>query len=117
MEQAESVEGKHIIVTGASSGIGLETVRALALAGAHVTMAVRNLEKTEPLRADIQKAMKEPSRLDVRLLDLSSLASVKAFAADYRADHTHLDILINNAGVMIPVGETRTKGLQFDPKM
>ena len=84
---------KTIIVTGANSGIGLATARALAGAGAHVVLAVRNPEKGKAAAAAT------PGRTEVRQLDLANLDSVRAFAADW--DGT-IDLLINNAGVSPP---------------
>ena len=90
--------GRTAVVTGANSGLGLETTRELARHGAHVIMAVRNLDKgtaaAEQIRAQIPGA-----RLELRRLDLADLDSVRAFAA---GDFPALDLLINNAGVMMP---------------
>ncbi|WP_063044430.1 oxidoreductase [Nocardia pseudovaccinii] len=82
--------GRTIIVTGANSGLGAATVRALAGAGAQVVLACRNLAKGEKVAGELG------ARAEVRELDLADLASVRAFAdAVDRAD-----VLINNAGVM-----------------
>jgi NAD(P)-dependent dehydrogenase (short-subunit alcohol dehydrogenase family) len=83
---------KTVVITGANSGIGLETARMLADHGASVTLAVRSATKGEAAAAEIGHAT------EVRSLDLASLESVRAFAADW-AD-APIDILINNAGVM-----------------
>jgi NAD(P)-dependent dehydrogenase (short-subunit alcohol dehydrogenase family) len=85
------LSGTCAIVTGASSGIGVETARALAGAGAHVTLAVRNTEAGDRVAADLEG--------DVRVarVDLADQASVAAFTADW---HEPLHLLINNAGVM-----------------
>jgi NAD(P)-dependent dehydrogenase (short-subunit alcohol dehydrogenase family) len=85
------LSGQTIVVTGANSGIGLVAARALAKAGAHVVLAVRDTAKGEAAAATI-----EGSR-EVRALDLADLASVRAFASAWEGD---LDVLINNAGVM-----------------
>ncbi len=88
--------GKTAIVTGASSGIGVETARALAAAGASVTLAVRNTSKGHRVAAEIR----ERTGIDavtVAALDLADLSSVAAFV---RAWSGPLDILVNNAGVM-----------------
>jgi NAD(P)-dependent dehydrogenase (short-subunit alcohol dehydrogenase family) len=94
--------GARAIVTGASSGIGAETARALASAGAEVTSAVRNLDAGDQVAADIRKTTGET--VEVRPLDLSDQRSVAAFIADW---HGPLHILVNNAGVMA-TPETRT---------
>jgi NAD(P)-dependent dehydrogenase (short-subunit alcohol dehydrogenase family) len=85
--------GRRVIVTGANSGIGRAAARALAGAGARVTLAVRDTDKGQTAAAAM------PGETDVRRLDLASLASVREFAAAWEGD---LDLLINNAGVMVP---------------
>jgi len=103
--------GKRAIVTGASSGIGIETARALAGAGAAVTLAVRDLDAGARAAADIA-AMAGREDLDVAELDLTRPASVTAFAAAWRGS---LDILVNNAGVMMSPEQRTAQGweLQF----
>jgi NAD(P)-dependent dehydrogenase (short-subunit alcohol dehydrogenase family) len=101
--------GRTVIVTGASSGIGLETAKALTTHGARVVLAVRD-ESRGRKAAGI---LPGPGTHEVRLLDLASLESVRAFASDW--SQQPIDLLINNAGVMIPP-LTRTKDgfeLQF----
>ncbi len=99
--QGQSLKGKTAIVTGASSGLGVETTRVLSLAGADVTMAVRNVEAGEKVKAQLQAALPPGSgKIDVKALDLSDLSSVRAFAA--ASGDGPLDLLINNAGIMAP---------------
>jgi NAD(P)-dependent dehydrogenase (short-subunit alcohol dehydrogenase family) len=90
------LSGRRAIVTGASSGIGVETTRALADAGAAVTLAVRNAEAGERVAAEIREGTGNGA-VTVGALDLSDLSSVAAFAAAWSGP---LDILVNNAGVM-----------------
>jgi NAD(P)-dependent dehydrogenase (short-subunit alcohol dehydrogenase family) len=90
------LSGKRAIVTGASSGIGVETARALAGAGAAVTLAVRNTEAGERVAAEIRQSTGNGA-VTVGALELSDLASVRAFATTWSGP---LDILVNNAGVM-----------------
>jgi NAD(P)-dependent dehydrogenase (short-subunit alcohol dehydrogenase family) len=90
--------GRVVVVTGASSGIGAATARALAGAGAKVILAVRDPAKGERVASAIA------GDTEVRLLDLEDLASVRAFAAAWTG---RLDILVNNAGIML-VPEART---------
>jgi NAD(P)-dependent dehydrogenase (short-subunit alcohol dehydrogenase family) len=88
--------GRTVIVTGASSGIGLETARALTARGARVVLAVRDEARGRAAAATLPG----PGPHEVRLLDLASLDSVRAFAGDWQAQP--VDVLINNAGVMVP---------------
>ncbi|GGL90668.1 short-chain dehydrogenase [Deinococcus aerolatus] len=98
--------GKVAIVTGANSGLGYETARALAQHGATVIMACRNAQKAEA--AAIRILATDPSgRVEIMPLDLGDLDSVRAFAEDFRRRYDTLDLLVNNAGIMVPPrGET-----------
>ncbi|KAK3220670.1 hypothetical protein Dsin_014640 [Dipteronia sinensis] len=90
-----------VVVVGASSGIGTETARVLALRGVHVVMAVRNMEAGSQVRDAIVK--ENPSaNVHAMELDLSSIASVRKFAADYESSGLPLNLLINNAGIIAP---------------
>src|SRR3954454_13365406 len=91
--------GKEIVVTGASTGLGEETTRALAAHGASVTMAVRDLPKAGAARDRILAAV-PGADLEVAEVELDSLASIRAFAAAFLDRHDRIDVLINNAGVM-----------------
>ncbi|NNE18653.1 MAG: SDR family NAD(P)-dependent oxidoreductase, partial [Myxococcales bacterium] len=93
--------GRIAIVTGSNSGIGFETARVLATKGATVVMACRNLEKANP-KADEIRAAHPGAEVEVMQLDLSDLASVQRFAEAFRATHSRLDLLVNNAGIMVP---------------
>lgn len=98
--------GRTAIVSGANSGLGYHTARALAGKGARVIMACRNLEKGEVARQQIL-GMDPSEEPELWPLDLASLASVRAFADRYLAAFETLDLLINNAGLMaIPEGRT-----------
>jgi NAD(P)-dependent dehydrogenase (short-subunit alcohol dehydrogenase family) len=92
--------GKLAIVTGANSGLGLETTRALASKGAKVILACRDRAKAELAIDELVKAGTDESLLEFRACDLSSLASIRRFCEGVCADHSRLDLLINNAGVM-----------------
>eukprot|EP00897_Mesotaenium_endlicherianum_P009281 jgi/Mesen1/8381/ME000468S07817 len=92
--------GKVAIVTGASSGIGEETSRVLALRGAHVVMPVRNVAAGEEAKTKI-KAANPNAKVEVMQMDLSSLSSVRQFSKDFLAKDLPLNLLINNAGVMM----------------
>ena len=94
-----SLAGRNAIVTGGAAGLGLETSRALASAGAHVTLAVRNLEQGQAAAAALLGDYPQ-AQVTVAHLDLSDLANVKNFAAEWVARAKPLHILINNAAVM-----------------
>ncbi len=96
--------GRSVIVTGANSGIGRATARALAGAGAHVVLAVRDTDKGNAAAATM------PGETEVRRLDLASLASIREFAAGWDGD---LHLLINNAGVMVPPLTRTTDGFEL----
>ena len=93
--------GRIAIVTGANSGIGLDTARVLAQKGAHVVLACRSQAKGEAACATITQRDAH-AKVEFQALDLASLESVKIFAEGFRAAHQRLDLLINNAGLMIP---------------
>ncbi|XP_049377750.1 short-chain dehydrogenase TIC 32, chloroplastic-like [Solanum stenotomum] len=99
--QGIDATGLTAIVTGASSGIGAETTRVLAMRGAHVVMAVRNVKSGEEVKESILKDIPR-AKLDVMELDLGSMESVRKFASEYNSTGYPLNILINNAGVMAP---------------
>jgi NAD(P)-dependent dehydrogenase (short-subunit alcohol dehydrogenase family) len=96
--------GRVVIVTGANSGIGLPTARALAEAGAHVVLAVRDTGKGEVALESI------PGVCEVRRLDLADLASVREFADAWQGD---IDVLVNNAGVMATPERRTTDGFEL----
>ncbi|GAA5157691.1 SDR family NAD(P)-dependent oxidoreductase [Pseudonocardia eucalypti] len=91
--------GRVAVVTGANTGLGLETARALATHGASVVLAVRNLDKGKDAAARITAAA-PGADVTVQELDLSSLASVRAAAGELNSRYERIDLLINNAGVM-----------------
>lgn len=102
--------GRRAVVTGGASGIGIETARALAGAGAEVVLAVRRLEAAEEVASDIRNSTGNP-RVRVERLDLSDLRSVRAFVHAWEGP---LHILINNAGVMaIPTLERTSEGWEM----
>jgi len=100
-EDVPDQTGRIAIITGANSGIGYETARMLALRGAHVVMACRSPEKATAARDRIL-AEKPAGEVEVAALDLSDLESVSRFAQTFAKEHGKLDLLINNAGVMVP---------------
>jgi NAD(P)-dependent dehydrogenase (short-subunit alcohol dehydrogenase family) len=100
------------VVTGANTGLGFETARVLAARGASVVLAVRDVEKGK--RAAARIADTAPGAdLTVQELDLTSQESVRAAAAELRARHPRIDLLINNAGVMTPPKQTTRDGFEL----
>ena len=97
----QSQIGKTILITGGNSGIGFYTALALAKAGAHVIIAGRNADKIDQAISSIE-AEEIDGRVEAGIVDLASLESVRGFAAQFMAAHPKLDVLINNAGVMMP---------------
>lgn len=87
------LKGRFAVVTGGHSGLGLETTKALSAAGAAVLVAARNLEAARAATSNLPD-------VDVEVLDLSDLSSVREFAERVRASGRHIDMLINNAGIM-----------------
>ncbi|MFJ9712105.1 SDR family oxidoreductase [Streptomyces sp. NPDC101234] len=115
MYQVPDQRGKLAVVTGANSGTGKAAATALAVAGATVILAVRTVAKGEQAQRDILAAH-PGARTEVRNLDLADLDSVRAFADGLIAEGRPLDLLLNNAGVMMPPVRHETKDgfeLQF----
>jgi NAD(P)-dependent dehydrogenase (short-subunit alcohol dehydrogenase family) len=107
-ERIPDQTGKTALVTGANSGLGLETARELARKGARVVMGVRSTEKGEAAAADIRADIGD-AELEVARLDLADLGSVREFAAA----HPHpLDLLVNNAGIMMTPKGTTADGFE-----
>ncbi|MCP3873292.1 MAG: SDR family NAD(P)-dependent oxidoreductase [Desulfobacteraceae bacterium] len=104
--------GRVAIVTGGSSGLGLETASVLAQKNAQVIIAVRNLEKGESASNKIKR--KAPnSDIKIMKLDLSDLSSITAFADKFKTKFSQLDLLINNAGVMAPPFQMTADGFEL----
>lgn len=100
-EVTAGVDATHLtaIVTGATNGIGRETARVLARRGAEVIIPARTMESGNAVKQSIAEEV-PGSRLHVMEMDLASLDSVRRFATAFDSSHTHLNILINNAGIM-----------------
>jgi NAD(P)-dependent dehydrogenase (short-subunit alcohol dehydrogenase family) len=104
--------GKVVIVTGSSSGIGYEAARVLANKGAETIIAVRNLDKGNDAARKI-RSQNAGVIVNVMKLDLADLDSVNRFVEDFRGKFSRLDRLINNAGVMIPPYSKTTDGFEL----
>lgn len=107
VQEVSEQKDKTIIITGATSGLGKEATKVLAKKNANVIMAVRNTQKAATVATEIRKEYPN-AKLDIRSLDLGNLDSVNSFAKEIIADYKNLDILINNAGVMMcPYSKTK----------
>ncbi|MFT4754902.1 MAG: NAD(P)-dependent dehydrogenase (short-subunit alcohol dehydrogenase family) [Salibacteraceae bacterium] len=100
-------KGKTIVITGASSGLGKEATKVLAAKNAKVIMAVRNPNKAQAIAAQIISEVKG-AQIEIKVLDLTSLASIQEFADTLMKEVSILDVLINNAGIMMcPFSKTK----------
>jgi NAD(P)-dependent dehydrogenase (short-subunit alcohol dehydrogenase family) len=106
------LHGKVAIVTGASTGLGLETARALAATGAHVVLAGRDAARIDAAVDAIHARVPDAS-LEPGALDLTSLDAVRTFAGWYLGSHDRLHLLINNAGVMYTPFEHTDEGFEL----
>jgi hypothetical protein len=97
--QLPDLTGRTAVVTGANSGVGLHTSLELARRGAYVVLACRDAGRGEQAVAEVRRQA-PAAEVELGLLDLASLASVRTFAGQLLGSHPRLDILVNNAGVM-----------------
>jgi len=105
------MQGKTVLVTGANQGVGKATAIALARKGAHVVIVSRNADKGRAALAEVQAA--SPQREgELIVADLSSQAEVRRLAAEFRSRHSGLDVLVNNAGVIVPERHTTVDGIE-----
>ncbi len=104
--------GRTAVITGANTGLGYETAAALAAKGAHVVLAVRNLDKGREAADRITAATRGAS-VALQELDLTSLDSVRTAADELRAANDTIDLLINNAGVMFTPESTTKDGFEL----
>ncbi|GMH29747.1 hypothetical protein Nepgr_031590 [Nepenthes gracilis] len=113
-EVTQEIDGNGLtaIVTGATSGIGAETTRVLAMRGVHVVMAVRNVTAGEDVKVAILNEI-PAAKIDVFKLDLSSVASVRKFAEEYNSSGHPLHLLINNAGIMATPFKLSKDGIEL----
>src|SRR5690606_28303567 len=112
-ENMPDLTGKTAIVTGGNTGIGYETVEALYEKGADVTLAARNEKKAIEAVEKIKAETKGAGNLEIGILNLANLSQIKTFADEFKSKHTQLDILINNAGLMIPPESKTDDGFEI----
>ena len=101
LDQVPQQKGRLAVVTGANIGLGFETAMALVAKNCDLVLACRNMEKAEAAKATIH-AKYPKAKVTCMQLDLSSLKSVRAFATAFAEKYSRLDLLINNAGIMMP---------------
>lgn len=111
VSQIPSLKGKTILITGANSGLGYACAELIASKGAKLIMACRNREKGIEAQRKIQKKFKE-TNIEVMQLDMADLSSICLFAEEFHNKHNRLDILINNAGIMITPWELTIDGIE-----
>lgn len=104
--------GRTVVVTGANSGLGLETVVELAGAGADVVLCARDPARGEAARAEAARRSGS-DRIELASLDLASFASIHAFAEGFLAGHDRLDVLVNNAGLVLDERRETAEGLEL----
>ncbi|MEU3517877.1 oxidoreductase [Streptomyces sp. NPDC006654] len=110
-DQIPDQNGRVFVVTGANSGLGLATTRALVRKGAHVVLAVRDEEKGRRAVADLT-ARRPDARVEVRRLDLTDVQSIHAFADRLKSDGVRPHVLVNNAGLMAPPRTLTDQGVE-----
>jgi retinol dehydrogenase-12 len=103
------MSGKRVLVTGATAGIGKQTALELAQRGAEVIIVGRNAEKTAAVVAEL-RLQSGSTAIDSLLADLSSMASIRTFAAAFAAKYDRLDVLVNNAGAFYPKRDLTVDG-------
>lgn len=111
IEDIPSLSGKTIVVTGGNSGLGFQAVRAYAAKEAQVIMACRNVSKGEEAKTAICREFPKASII-VMQLDLMQLNSVRKFAGAFKQNFNRLDILLNNAGIMMPPYQLTADGIE-----
>jgi NAD(P)-dependent dehydrogenase (short-subunit alcohol dehydrogenase family) len=110
-DQIPDQSGRVVVVTGANSGLGLVTARELARAGASVVLACRNTGKGEQAIAGVLAAV-PGADVEIQALDLADLESVREFAGRIASERDHLDLLVNNAGIMAPPRRSTKDGFE-----
>ncbi len=105
-ENIPDLTGKVIVITGGNSGIGFEAAKEFARKGAQSILACRSMDKAQAALDLITKEIPE-AKAEIMHLDLTSLESVSKFAEEFKTKYSRLDVLLNNAGIMmVPYGKT-----------
>lgn len=112
LQDAPNQQGRIAIVTGANTGLGYETALGLAQKGATVVLACRDANKSQQAKQKIKKAVPDADIRELEL-DLGDLRAVREFARAYREQYDGLDLLVNNAGVMMPPYSQTEQGFEL----
>jgi len=113
-----SLAGKVFIVTGAASGLGFELAKILYVAGGTVYIAARSVSRCEGAIEKIKaqtSEQKSEGKLKIMVIDLADLGTVKGAADEFLRQETRLDVLVNNAGVMLPPTGSKDKQVRRHP--
>jgi NAD(P)-dependent dehydrogenase (short-subunit alcohol dehydrogenase family) len=97
---------KVILITGGSSGLGIETVRALHTTGAHIFIQARDMKKAQDVAEEIKTSSKGTGAIDLIKMDLDSFASIRAGVADFLKKSNQLNVLVNNAGKFLNLSKS-----------
>lgn len=106
------IENRRVVITGATSGIGKQVASRLASLGADIVLACRDRGRGEQVAADI-RVNTGRERVAVMTVDTADQSSIRAFAADFRDTYGTLDVLVNNAGVVLPTRTTSVDGIEL----
>lgn len=106
------IENKRVVITGATAGIGKEVAIGLASRGAHVVLACRDRLRAKQVAADINADI-GAERAAVMTVDTSDQSSIRAFVSDYRDTYGSLDVLVNNAGVLLATRQTSVDDVEL----
>ena len=106
------MNGKYVLITGATSGIGKETAKGLALMDANLILVARNEEKAKKTVTELKK-INSSIEIDYFLADLSSMEQTRTFAENVKKKYQKLDVLINNAGLVIGERKTTAEGYEY----
>src|SRR5882762_5696820 len=109
--KSSQLTGKKCLVTGANAGIGMETARGLAEMGAAVVMVCRDRERGEAAQREIKQSTGN-NAVELMVCDLASQASIRQFAEDFKQRHDRLDVLVNNAGVLLRERSLNEDGIE-----
>ncbi|MEM7069895.1 MAG: oxidoreductase [Pseudomonadota bacterium] len=111
-EPDQTSKERIAVVTGANNGIGFETALGMAKAGYRTIMACRSLAKADVARSEILRKLPN-AKLETMRLDISDFSSVREFAKEFHSAFNHLDVLVNNAGILLYSAKSNTDGIEL----